>query len=232
MTNRTLNVVRMQYINKQTYIWVPLLILGGAFVLALSIYAILAASGIPGPFYGGGQQAPLWYFGIVGIQALTLTFPFSQAMSITRREFYLGTLLTAVITAAILACIAVVGGLIEQATNGWGLNGYFFALPWIWENGAISAFLFNFVVAMLFFVIGFWCATIYKRFGGLWLAVVLIGFGLLFVAGLWVVGRLDAWGAVGAWIAAQGVTGMSLWGLVLAAVLAATAFLTLRRAIP
>ena len=88
--NRTLSVVRMQLINKQTYIWIPLIILGGAFVLAMAIYAILAGSGVPGPFYGGGAQAPLWYFGIVGIQALTLTFPFSQAMSVTRREFYLG----------------------------------------------------------------------------------------------------------------------------------------------
>ena len=42
--NRTLNVVRMQLINKQTYIWIPLIILGGAFVLALAIYAILAGS--------------------------------------------------------------------------------------------------------------------------------------------------------------------------------------------
>ena len=101
--NRTLSVVRMQLINKQTYIWIPLIILGGAFVLALAIYAMLAGSGVTGPFYGGGAQAPLWYFLVVGIQALTLTFPFSQAMSVTRREFYLGTLLTAALTSAILA---------------------------------------------------------------------------------------------------------------------------------
>ncbi len=230
--NRTLSVVRMQLINKQTYIWIPLLILGGAFVLAIAVYAILVGSGVPGPFYGGGAWAPLWYFGIVGIQALTLTFPFSQAMSVTRREFYLGTLLTAALTSAILAAIAVVGGLIERATNGWGLDGWFFGLPFIWESGPIGAFLFNFVVALLFFVIGFWAATIYKRFGALWLTVVLAGVGALFVFGLWIVGRFDAWGVVNEWIAAQGVTGLSLWGLVLAAVLAASAFLTLRRAVP
>ena len=44
--NRTLSVVRMQLINKQTYIWIPLIILGGAFVLSLAIYAILAGSGL------------------------------------------------------------------------------------------------------------------------------------------------------------------------------------------
>jgi hypothetical protein len=230
--NRTLSVVRMQLINKQTYIWIPLIILGGAFVLALAIYALLGSSGVDGPKYGGGAQAPLWYFGVVGIYALTLTFPFSQAMSVTRREFYLGTLLTAALTASILAGIAVVGGLIEIATDGWGVNGWFFGLPWIWESGPLGALLLNFVAAMLFFIIGFWAATIYKRFGALGLTVVLVGLGALFVGGLWLIGRLDAWEQVFSWFATQGVVGISLWGIVLGVVLAGSAFLTLRRAIP
>lgn len=232
VVNRTLNVVRMQLVNKQTYIWIPLMILGGAFVLALAIYAILAGSGVQGPFYGGGQQAPIWYFGIVGIQALTLTFPFSQAMSVTRWEFYLGTLLTAALTSGILGGIAVVGGFLEQATDGWGIDGWFFRLPWVWEYGAVGAFLGNWVLAMLFFVIGFWAATIYKRFGGLVLTAVLVGIGVLFVLALWAVGRMDAWGAVWQWIGTQGVVALSLWGMLLGAILAGMAFLTLRRAVP
>ncbi|SDG48379.1 hypothetical protein [Microbacterium pygmaeum] len=230
--NRTLGVVRMQLINRQTYIWIPLIILGGAFALTLAIYAILQNAGIDGPKYGGGGQAPLWYFMVVGIQALTLTFPFSQAMSVTRREFYLGTLLTAALTSAILAGISVIGGLIEMATDGWGMNGYFFGLPWIWEAGPGGAFLLNFVAAMLFFVIGFWAATIYKRFGAVALTIVLVGIGVLLVAGLWLVGRMDAWAAVFGWFGSVGVVGLSLWGGLLGAVLAGIAFLTLRRAIP
>ncbi len=85
---------------------------------------------------------------------------------------------------------------------------------------------------MLFFVIGFWAATIYKRFGGVALTAVLVGIGALFVLGLWVVGRMDAWGVVWQWLGAQGVVGLSLWGLLLGAVLAGIAFLTLRRAVP
>ncbi len=230
--SRTLSVVRMQLINRQTYIWIPLIILGGAFLLALAVYAMLANAGVTGPKYGGGAQAPLWYFGVVGIQALTLTFPFSQAMSVTRREFFLGTLLTAALTSSILAGIAVVGGLVERATDGWGVNGWFFGLPWMWEAGPLGALLVNFVAAMLFFVIGFWAATIYKRFGGIALTFVLVGIGALLIAGMWLIGRLDAWASVLGWFSTVGVVGLSLWGLVLAAVLAAIAFLTLRRAIP
>ena len=43
---------------------------------------------------------------------------------------------------------------------------------------------------------------------------------------------MDAWGVVWQWMAGQGVVGLSLWGLLLGAVLAGIAFLTLRRAVP
>lgn len=230
--NRTISVVRMQLINRQTYIWIPLIILGGAFLLAYAVYAILAGAGVDGPKYGGGAQAPLWYFLAVGVQALTLTFPFSQAMSVSRREFYAGTLLTAGVTSALLAAIAVIGGLVERATDGWGVNGYFFGLPWIWEAGPLGALLLNFVAAMLFFVVGFWAATIYKRFGAVALTLVLVGIGVLLVAGLWLVARTNAWGAVFGWFAGVGVVGLSLWAILFGAVLAVIAFVTLRRAIP
>ena len=56
--NRTVNVVRMQLINRQTYIWVPLMVLGGALLITLAIYAIIHNAGADGPMYGGGAQAP------------------------------------------------------------------------------------------------------------------------------------------------------------------------------
>lgn len=230
--SRTVNVVRMQLINKQTYVWVPLIILGGSLLITLAIYVMLQSAGVTGPKYGGGAQAPLWYFCVVGVQALTLSFPFSQAMSVSRREFYVGTLLTAALTALALAVVFVVGGVIENATDGWGLNGYFFYLPWIWEGGPAAAGLFYFTVAMLVFVAGFWAATIYKRFGSVVLTAVLVGIGALLVLAMFITGRLDAWGQVFGWFATQGAVGLALWGLVVAAVLAGIAFLTLRRATP
>jgi len=230
--SRTLNVVRMQLVNSQTYIWIPLIILGGSLLVSLAIYGILDSSGIESPKYGGGAQAPLWYFLAVGVQALTLTFPFSQAMSVTRREFYLGTLLTAAMTAAILSVVFVIGGFIERFTNGWGLNGYFFHLDWIWASGPFGALLFYFAVAMLCFVAGFWAATIYKRFGPTWLTVVLVGIGAVLVGILWLIGLGSAWGPVFTAIAGLGAVGFATCALGLAAVLAVIAFGTLRRAVP
>ncbi len=230
--SRTLNVVRMQLVNRQTYLWVPVIVLSGALVITLAIYGIIHSAGVDEDMYGGGAQAPLWYFAVVGAQALTLTFPFSQAMSVTRREFYLGTLLTAGLTSALLAVIFVIGGLIEQATSGWGMRGYFFYLPWVWDAGPAAAGLFFFALAMLFFVVGFWGATIYKRFGTAVLTTVIFAIALVLVGLLWLVGRLDAWVEVFTWLGTAGALGLTLWGLLLIAVLAATSFLTLRRAAP
>jgi hypothetical protein len=227
--SRTLNVVRMQFVNKQTYLWVPLLVLGGAFVLSLAIFAMIPYDGVK---VGGGTYAPLWYFLVVGVQSLTLTFPFSQAMSVSRREFFFGTLLAATTTSAMLALIFMIGGFVEQATTGWGMNGYFFYLEWIWTAGPFAAFFVYFVTAMMFFVTGFWAATIYKRFGSLWLTTVLVGIGALLVAVVWMVGFADAWVAAFTWFAQQGSLGLALWGALLAAMLAGISFLILRRATP
>lgn len=230
--NRTLKVVRMQLVNTQTFIWVPLLVLGGSFLITLAIYAIIASAGVTTNMYGGGAQAPLWYFAVVGAQALTLTFPFSQAMSVTRRELFLGSMLAAAMTSAMLAIIFVLGGLIETATNGWGMNGYFFALDWVWAAGPLVAGLFFFVLAMLSFVIGFWGATIYKRFGTFWLTAIVLAFAALLVVGLFITARMDAWVAVFTWFADLGAGGMAALVAGLALLLGGLAFPTLRRAVP
>ncbi|MDQ1076902.1 MULTISPECIES: hypothetical protein [Microbacterium] len=230
--NRTLNVVRLQLINRQTFLWLPLIILFGALGLSLLVYGIIAAAGVDGVKISGGAQAPLWYFGVVGAQALTRTFPFSQAMSVTRREFFTGTLLTAGITAVVLSIVFVAGGLVEQATNGYGMNGYFFYMPWLWEAGPFAAGVTFFAVAMFFFVIGFWGATIFKRFGALVTTVTLVGAGLLLVVLIALVTLTRSWPAVLEGGAALGAFGMALWGLVLIAALASSSFLTLRRATP
>lgn len=230
--SRTLNVVRMQLVNRQTFIWVPLIVLAGALVVSIGIWVILHANGVVANMYGGGAQAPLWYFGIVGVQALTLTFPFSQAMSVTRREFFLGTLLTAAITSAILAVLFVVGGLIEQATDGWGMGGYFFALDWLWEAGPVVAGLFFFVLAMFAFTTGFWAATIYKRFGSLWLTVVLIGLTIALLFVVWVISIRSMWVQVFTFIADAGVEGLTAALALLTVVMALISYPVLRRALP
>lgn len=226
---RTLNVIRLQMINKETFVWTPLIILVGATLLSILVYAM-----IPGdePKYGGAGQAPLWYFVAIGIAAMIYTFPFSQALSITRREFFLGTMVTAVLSSAFMGVLFLIGGGIEVATRGYGFNGYVFYLDWLWEAGPVGAFVVYFTLALFLFVTGFTGATIFKSWGLAvltitWVAVALLLLGLAFLAT-----RLDAWGAVWTAIIDLGALGLALWGLVITAALMAVSFLAFRRATP
>ena len=230
--NRTLNVVRMQLINRQTFVWIPLVILLGALAISLALYGILQSAGAHGVKIGGGAQAPLWYFGAIGVQALTRTFPFSQAMSVSRREFFAGTLITAAAAAAALSVIFVIGGLVEQATDGYGMQGYFFYLSWLWEAGPFAAGVAYFALAMFFFVMGFWAATIYKRFGALMTTVTLVAVGVALVVLAWLVTVTHSWPGVADAVQTLGAFGLAVGGIVLTAVLAVSSFRTLRRAIP
>ncbi|MFB8188934.1 hypothetical protein ACFC14_06380 [Microbacterium sp. NPDC055988] len=226
---RTFNVIRLQLINKGTFIWYPLMILGAAVVISVIIYAMIPGDG---PKYGGGGQAPLWYFFAIGMSAMTLTFPFSQAMSITRREFFLGTLLTAILGSALMGILFLIGGGIEVATNGYGVHGYLFYLPWLWDAGPLGAFVVYFTLALFFFVIGFTGATIYKSWGQLVLLIVSIGLALVLVALVFLATRLELWGHVGAAINDLGALGLALWMLLLTAVFTGVSFLAFRRTIP
>ena len=227
--SRTLNVVRLQLINKQTFIWVPLIVLAGAVIISILIYAM-----IPGgePKYGGGGQAPLWYFFAIGMSAMTLTFPFSQALSITRRDFFVGTLLAAILGSVLIAVIFVAGGAIEQLTNGYGLNGYVFHLPWMWEAGPLGAFVVFFTLALFFFVVGFTGATIYKSWGPVVLTIVSFALVLALLAIIYAITRLELWGNVWMGILDLGALGLALWGLVAVAALSGVSFLAFRRAKP
>lgn len=226
---RTLNVIRLQLINRQTFVWVPLIILGSAVVISVLIYAMIP---VDSPKYGGGGQAPLWYFFAIGIGAMTYTFPFSQAMSITRRDFFVGTLLTAILGSAFLGVIFLIGGGIETLTNGYGINGYVFYLPWLWAAGPLGAFVVYFTLALLLFVVGFTGATIYKSWGPTVLTVVGVGLALLLLGLVFLATRLGLWEQVWFGILDLGAVGLALWGLVVVVVLSIVSFLAFRRVVP
>lgn len=234
--NRILATARMQLVNRQTFIWVPLIIIAGAFTINWLIFAIIAgASGgaveTSNAFSGAGQ-APLWYFLVIGIQSLTLTFPFSQAMSVSRRTFYLGTALVTACAAALLATLYTVLRLPEKATNGWGVGANMFTIPWVTDGPWYEGWLFFFALTLLFFVIGFWTATIYKRFGTVVITTVLIGLGLVIIGVIALLTWQRWWGHVGAWLATLTPLSLSAGLLLITVVLGISSYFTLRRAVP
>lgn len=228
-SSRLLNSVRLQFVNPQTFIWIPLIVLAGSWALTMVIHLIVSSGGAEGPLYSGGAQAPLWYFAVVGVQAMRLTFYFSQAMTLTRREFYLGAVIAAAMSSLGLAIVVVLLGLVEQATNGYGLGGYFAYLPWLWESGPFAAGLTFFVLTMLAFVLGFWFAIVSTRFGTMALTLILLALGFAVLGLIAVITLNRMWPQVWTWLVESGSVELSLWVAACGAVLALGSYLTLRR---
>ncbi len=118
-----------------------------------------------------------------------------------------------------------------MATDGYGINGYVFYLPWLWDAGPGGAFVVYFTLALFFFVLGFTGATIYKSWGQLVLIIVGIALSLVLLGLVFLVTRLDLWSHVGAGIMDLGALGLALWGLLATAVLTGVSFLAFRRTI-
>lgn len=227
--NRAIKVARLQLANKWTLIGVPLVILGACLVVSLAIFALIPSGSEK---FSGAGQAPLWYFFAVGIQSLTLTFPFSQGLSVSRRAYFLGTVGLVLVISLGWALLYWLLGVIENATNGWGVNGHMFHFPWVSDGPWYRTVLFFWIATMFLFFVGFWGATLYKRWRTTGLLITGIGLAVIVLGAAAIVNLANGWVTVGTWFAAQ--TTMSIGGYVaiLVALLGIGSFLTLRRATP
>ncbi|AJT41321.1 hypothetical protein [Psychromicrobium lacuslunae] len=228
--SKVINVVRMQLTNKWTFLGIPAVILAGCFLLSLAIFAIIPNS-VEFKFSGAGQGV-IWYFFALGLQALTLTFPFSQGLSISRRAFYLGSMLLFGTVALVMALFYWVMGLIENATNGWGMNGHMFYLPWVSDGAWYATILFFFSIMMFLYLFGFWAATLYKRWQVNGVLVVTIGLAVIIVGLVALLTWQGWWLDFFGWFGAQSNLSIAGWLLALSVLLAGGSYLTLRRATP
>lgn len=231
--NRIIKVIHMQLVNKQTFVWIPLIVLAAALVFSFVVFGVLRATVVPeGPITGGGVQAPLWYLLAVGITATSYTFPFSQALSITRRDFYFGTLLAGAGAAALTSLVIVLGSWIESLTEGFGMNAYFFRVAWISDSGPVVTFLFWFVAGVLLFSLGFWLTTVYKRFGALGLILTLVAIVAVLLLAFASVAWANGWASLYNWGLTTGALSITAVLTVVTVLVSAVSYRTLLKATP
>lgn len=224
------NVARMQLVNKWIFIGVPALITTSALLVVVLIGLLFIPDGEI--FNTGAGQAALWYFLVAGVQALTATFPFSQGMSITRRNYFLGTVATFAAVAIGYGLVFYLLGLIERATDGWGVGAGIYALPW-WNDGAwYDTILLVAAASAALFIIGLWVATIYKRWGTIGVVITGLAVALVLVGVAWVFNATSSWLELWHWMVAQTPLSVAGWLGLLIVALGVGSFLTLRRALP
>lgn len=201
MAKRIFASTRIQFANTRTLYWVPLVVLVGVYIISFIIYAAIPGDEMK---MGGGLQAPLWFYIAFGAQLLAFYFPFALALGLTRGEFYMGFILNALLCGLVFGSIITLGGVLERLSHGWWIEGYFFYLPWMWQAGWGGAWFLTASIVWLFMSIGFTFAAIYKRWGMLFLALILLIFALGLAIAMVVITRTDAWIEVFTWFAGFG----------------------------
>ncbi|MBX7265822.1 ABC transporter permease [Micromonospora sp. Llam7] len=230
--NRALMVARLQFVAWRSVVGWPWGILALSFFVNFGLFTAMNESDDFEPTTGGLMSIYVVMF-IASISAITQEFPFAIGLGISRRSFYLGNVLQYVGQAISYAAVLYLLALVEETTDGWGIDLRFFGLPFLWVENPVLRFLGFAIPFLLLGFLGFAIALVFKRWGVNGLLTVstaaLVGIGGLVVLATW----RGWWPAIGGWFADQSGAALLVgWPALLTLPLAGLSYLAIRRATP
>ena len=221
-------VARLHLVDRFSYTWLVWGVLAFTFVINLATFAVVPRTQASGNFTGALVTICIFMI-VIGLQAATRFLPFALALGVSRRTYYLGTVLLVVALCALYAAILTALWALEGATNGWGLQMHFFRVPWILDGPWYQVLVTNGVLLGLVFLFGLWSGLIYRRFGLI---------GTVAFSALWVVAVVGAvllitwrqwWPAVGSYLSELNILAASGILALVAVTIAGGGYLTIRR---
>ncbi|AVT30440.1 hypothetical protein C6361_14105 [Plantactinospora sp. BC1] len=229
--NRVLTVTRVQLVGWQNTVAWPWLLLLMVFTVNYAVFLVIGDRDV-NPTTGAIVSIYIVVF-VTSINWITQLLPFSMALSVIRRTFYLASALFLTVQSILFGVLLFCCQLVEDATDGWGIRLRFFGLNFIDDLNPLLQIAIYTVPFVLLGFLGIFVAVFYKRFGltGMWLLstgtlLVLAGVAVLLT---W----LDLWSGIGGWFADQPVAAWIVgWPALLAALLAGVGYLTIRRVTP
>lgn len=225
---RTLvNVGRYHLGDRLQYIVIPWAFLAFSFL----INAVLAATtpSTPGGFRTGGVMTIFCWVFVLGVISVARSLPFGFAIGLSRRSYYLGTVLLNAALAAVYGLALTGLQAIERSTDGWGLSMHFFRFWWLLDGSWYITWLTSFVLFALMFVYGMWTGLVYRRWqlpGTIVFICAQALIGLALVVGAT---SADAWQQVGHFFTALSPVGLTGLLAALGALLGAGGYATMRR---
>jgi hypothetical protein len=222
------NVTRYHLIDRASYVALPWCILALAFVADIVI--LLAAAGTATPHPVGGVASIFVLVFAAGLLSATRTMPFGLALGVSRRSYYLGAILLAIVLAAANGLALTVLQAVERSTGGWGINMHFFQIPYILSGPWYLTWLTSSVVLALMFVYGIWFGLVFQRWSLIGLGVFVGVQVLALTAGALAVTWTDTWASVGHFFTTLSAAGLTGVLAALAIGLAAAGLAMIRRA--
>jgi hypothetical protein len=225
--NDWIKVARYQLMARETQ-WIPWGALALSFAINLVIFAVVPSGSVPNPRTWGLATIYCFFF-VVGVFSATRMLPFALALGLSRRAYWLGSALLALGLAALDAVALTVLQVLERATGGWGERINFFRVAWLLDGSWYLTLLTSFVALVFMFVYGSWFGLVYRRWNLFGLLAFGTGQGSVVAAAALITTWLHGWSDVGHFFVTLSVAGLTGVVAVLAAVLLAGGFTTLRR---
>jgi hypothetical protein len=169
-------------------------------------------------------------FLVLGVQSIGRSLPFGLALGVSRRSYYMGTALLAVVLACADGLALAALQAIERATGGWGVQMGFFRVPYLLDGPWYLTWLTSFVGLTLLFVYGMWFGIVHRRWSLFGTLTFIAAQVTVLLAAALVVTWSHGWTGVGHFF--TGLTAAGLTGLlaVSAVALLAGGHATIRRA--
>lgn len=232
---RIWSAFRLQFTVPSQMIGVPLIVFFGVWALAIGIGLWIQhlAEGEAEPFYTGASQATIWTLAFMAAYSASHAFPFSMALSYSRRVFVLGAFLAFAAVSAGFGALFAIAVLLERATDGFWAESYTFDLPLMTQNaGVLGAGVLAGAVCLGAMMIGFFWSILYRRVNLATLWIIALGMLVALAVIIMVLTQNESWPQVFDWLAAQSSYSFAGWVLLLTLGLTAVNYLLIRRAVP
>ncbi|SFF41473.1 hypothetical protein SAMN04487969_13612 [Paenibacillus algorifonticola] len=224
--NRTLSVIKLHQRDRFSWIFIPLIILGSSFIVNWLTSMMISEDSM----YTGGIASLLVYIFGLGIIVVAQTFPFAISFSISRINYFTGTIVMALLVSFGSALLLLLMSIIEnQLTNHWWSGLYFFHLPYLNDGNLLVQLLTLFLFTVHLFLWGFVFGSFYRKFKKSGMLILFLASGLGLTLGSYIITQNQWWLDIWKWITQHTAFGLSLWLIPFILLNALLSFLMLRR---
>lgn len=231
---------RLQFTVPSAMIGVPAMVFISAWVIALGIAFWIHFGTDRGPeaamepMYTGASQAALWCLAFMAAYSATHAFPFSMALSFSRRVFVIGAFLAFAVLSVGFGVAYAFAAWVERITNGYGIEAYNFDLPYLTDGpgGIASAGLALAVLCLLLMLATFGFTILYKRLGLRLFWAVLLGLVVVLAAVATLITTNGGWGSVGEWFLQQSALSLTGWLILPTVGVGLLTYAAIRKSVP
>ncbi|MEZ0115950.1 hypothetical protein ABH920_009992 [Catenulispora sp. EB89] len=173
--SQTMKALRIQMLKPSAVFAVPWYSVGIALLIVVGLFAVIHGESAP---YSGRTTGALsaFYLSGIGVQPWLVTqlFPFTSALSVTRRAFVQATALLVLAETVVAGLGLAVLNKLEIASHGWFVKTRMFNLPFVHQDNFFTQALVYGVPMLTITSITAFLGAVFRTFGqiGLWLFFV------------------------------------------------------------